>query len=53
MPNVMVLRRSVHALEDELKSLGKSIEVHIYPGVDHAFFNDTRPQVTTRKPQQR
>ena len=36
---------AVHELEDELKSLGKSIEVHIYPGTDHAFFNDTRPQV--------
>jgi carboxymethylenebutenolidase len=35
----------VHELEDKLKSLGKSIEVHIYPDVGHAFFNDTRPQV--------
>jgi len=35
----------VHNLENELKSLGKSIEVHIYPRTDHAFFNDTRPQV--------
>jgi carboxymethylenebutenolidase len=35
----------VRALERQLKSLGKSIEVHIYPGVGHAFFNDTRPAV--------
>jgi carboxymethylenebutenolidase len=36
---------SVHELERQLKSLGKQIEVKIYPGADHAFFNDTRPQV--------
>lgn len=35
----------VHELEQQLKSLGKQIEVKIYPGADHAFFNDTRPQV--------
>jgi carboxymethylenebutenolidase len=35
----------VHKLADQLKSLGKSFEPHIYPGVDHAFFNDTRPEV--------
>jgi carboxymethylenebutenolidase len=34
----------VRALEDTLKSLGKSVEVHVYPA-DHAFFNDTRPEV--------
>jgi len=32
-------------LEAKLKERGKSVEVHIYPGVDHAFFNDTRPEV--------
>ena len=36
---------SVRALEREVKALGKSIEVKIYPGADHAFFNDTRPEV--------
>ena len=36
---------AVHQLEAELDALGKSIEVHIYPGTDHAFFNDTRPTV--------
>jgi len=36
---------SVHELERQLKSLGKQIEVKIYPGADHAFFNDTRPEV--------
>jgi carboxymethylenebutenolidase len=32
-------------LERDLKALGKSVEIHIYPGVDHAFFNDARPEV--------
>lgn len=36
---------SVRALEREVKALGKPIEVVIYPGADHAFFNDTRPEV--------
>ena len=35
----------VQDLERQLKSLGKSVETHIYPGTDHAFFNDTRPEV--------
>lgn len=35
----------VHELEHELKELGKSIEVHIYPAADHAFFNDQRSEV--------
>jgi len=35
----------VHELERQVKSLGKQIEVKIYPGADHAFFNDTRPEV--------
>jgi carboxymethylenebutenolidase len=30
-------------LEAKLKSLGKSVELRVYPGADHAFFNDTRP----------
>jgi carboxymethylenebutenolidase len=32
-------------LERHLKDLGKQIEVKIYKGADHAFFNDTRPEV--------
>lgn len=35
----------VHNLEQQLKSLGKQVETHIYPQTDHAFFNDTRPEV--------
>ncbi len=36
---------AVHELERQLKDLGKSVEMHIYPGTDHAFFNDQRPGV--------
>jgi len=32
-------------LERQLKDLGKQIEVNIYKNTDHAFFNDTRPEV--------
>ena len=39
----------VRDLEKQLKALGKSVEMHIYPNVDHAFFNDTRPGVYDRR----
>jgi carboxymethylenebutenolidase len=32
-------------LADDLRSRGKDAEIVIHPGVDHAFFNDTRPEV--------
>ena len=32
-------------LEAELTGLGKTASFHLYPGVDHAFFNDDRPEV--------
>jgi carboxymethylenebutenolidase len=33
------------ALQAQLKELGKSCEMFVYDGVDHAFVNDTRPEV--------
>jgi carboxymethylenebutenolidase len=36
-------------LEAELKSLGKEIEVQVYPDADHAFFNEDRPEVYRRE----
>ncbi|HEY0079143.1 MAG TPA: dienelactone hydrolase family protein [Pyrinomonadaceae bacterium] len=36
---------SVRELEGRLKALGKQAEMHIYENTDHAFFNDTRPEV--------
>lgn len=32
-------------LEKKLRDLGKDVEVVVYPNADHAFFNDTRPEV--------
>jgi len=40
-----VTPESVRKLEQQLKELDKSVEMHIYPNVDHAFFNDHRPEV--------
>lgn len=36
-------------LEAKLKALRKQAEVQIYDGVDHAFFNDDRPEVYNRE----
>lgn len=36
-------------LGEKLKSMGKKVEVHTYPGADHAFFNDTRPEVYNKE----
>ena len=40
-----VTPESARQLERQLKELGKSVEIHIYAGVDHGFFNDQRPEV--------
>ena len=32
-------------VDKAIKDAGKSSEIHIYPGVDHGFFNDDRPDV--------
>ncbi len=36
---------AVEELENKLKALGKDAVMYVYPGADHAFFNDTRPEV--------
>ncbi len=36
---------AVGELQDQLRELGKEAQFHIYEGTDHAFFNDTRPEV--------
>ena len=36
---------SVKALEEQLRGAGVEVEMFIYPGTDHAFFNDDRPEV--------
>jgi carboxymethylenebutenolidase len=35
----------VRALEETMREHGRIIETHTYPDTDHAFFNDTRPEV--------
>ena len=37
--------QAVRKLEGELKAAGKNVEFHVYKDANHAFFNDTRPQV--------
>ena len=32
-------------LEQQLKKMGKAVELVVYPGAGHAFFNDTRKEV--------
>lgn len=32
-------------LKRQLESIGKDVELVVYPGADHAFFNDSRPEV--------
>ena len=36
---------AVRGLESQLRELGKDVTLHIHAGADHAFFNDTRPDV--------
>lgn len=38
----------MNRLDAALKQYGKEGEVRIYEGADHAFFNDTRPEVYSR-----
>ncbi len=33
------------ALGEQLRALGREAEIVVHPGVDHAFFNDDRPEV--------
>ena len=36
---------AANALAEQLRDMGKSVEIVVYPDTDHAFFNDTRPEV--------
>lgn len=38
-----VAQEDVRKPEHELQQAGKSATFHVYPGADHAFFNDSRP----------
>jgi carboxymethylenebutenolidase len=39
----------VKQLERKLQTLRKTADIHIYPNVDHGFFNDTRPEVYNKE----
>lgn len=43
--DAFVTHEAVAALRHELDRHGKTYEFHTYPGTQHAFFNDTRPEV--------
>ena len=40
---------AARALEQQLKKHGKAVEFTIFPGVGHAFFNDSRPDAYNRE----
>jgi carboxymethylenebutenolidase len=37
-------------LEKKLRAMGKQVDAVVYDGADHAFFNDTRPEVYKAEP---
>jgi len=37
------------SLETRLQAMGKDVELFVHPGVEHAFFNDTRAEVYHRQ----
>jgi len=43
----------VKALQDQLRAVGVEADLYIHPGVDHAFFNDTRPEVYSEQESRR
>jgi carboxymethylenebutenolidase len=43
--DAFVTPETVNQLEQQLQALGKQVDFKIYPGTNHAFFNDTRPEV--------
>ena len=40
---------AARALDVAIKGAGRQSEIHIYPGVDHAFFNDERADVYNKE----
>jgi carboxymethylenebutenolidase len=46
--DAFVTPQTAREVEAAIKKAGKQAEVHIYPGVDHAFFNDERPDAYSK-----
>ena len=40
-----VTPEAARKLESDLRAAGKKVEITIFDGADHAFFNDARPDV--------
>lgn len=43
-----VTPQNAREVEAAIRKAGKTVEIHIYPNVDHAFFNDERAEVYDR-----
>jgi carboxymethylenebutenolidase len=43
--DAFVTPQAARDVEAAIKKAGKQVAIHIYPGVDHAFFNDERSDV--------
>ena len=48
--DAFVTPQTAREVEAAIKKAGKPVEIHIYPGVDHGFFNDERPDVYNKRP---
>jgi carboxymethylenebutenolidase len=46
--DAFVTPQTAREVEAAIKKAGKSVSIHIYPTVDHAFFNDERPDAYDR-----
>jgi carboxymethylenebutenolidase len=38
------INAGIPAIREAMQRAGVTFEIHIYPGADHAFFNDTGPR---------
>jgi len=43
--DAFVTPQTARQVEADIKKAGKTVDIHIYPGVDHGFFNDERADV--------
>ena len=43
--DAFVAPKTAREVEAAVKKAGKTVEIHVYPGVDHGFFNDERADV--------
>ena len=47
--DAFVTPATAREVEAAIKKAGKPVEIHIYPGVDHAFFNDENKQAYNKQ----